>query len=77
MTLTAHVKNGMIVLDEPVALPEGATVQVELVAPTESEQGTTPTLLERLRPFVGMIEDLPSDASVNLDHYLYGTPKRQ
>lgn len=31
MTLRGHVKNGQIALDEPVQLPEGAQVNVELV----------------------------------------------
>ena len=30
-----------------------------------------------LKDVVGTVDDLPPDASVNLDHYLYGTPKRQ
>jgi hypothetical protein len=28
MVLRAHVRNGQIVMDEPVALPEGATLKV-------------------------------------------------
>lgn len=31
MTYRAHVKNGQITLDEPVPLPEGAEVHVEIV----------------------------------------------
>ena len=30
-----------------------------------------------MKDFVGTVHNLPPDASVNLDHYLYGTPKRQ
>ena len=30
-----------------------------------------------MKGFVGTVHNLPPDASVNLDHYLYGTPKRQ
>jgi hypothetical protein len=44
MTLKAHVRNGMIVLDELVALPEGATVQVELSAPAAPWQRPGPGL---------------------------------
>ena len=36
-----------------------------------------PTLFERLEPFIGKLQGLPPDASVNLDHYLYGLPKRE
>lgn len=83
MTLQGHVQNGAIVFDPPVALPEGATVQVQIVAPQaiagslEASTGEIPTLLERMQDFVGKFEGLPPDASVNHDHYLYGTPKRQ
>ena len=31
MTYRGHIKSGQIVLDEPVALPEGAEVNVEVV----------------------------------------------
>jgi hypothetical protein len=30
-----------------------------------------------LLEIAGMADDLPADLSVNHDHYLYGTPKRQ
>ncbi|GEM_PF-5445426 len=33
------------------------------------------SLYERLRPIFGIANDLPKDGSINLDHYLYGTPK--
>jgi hypothetical protein len=29
-----------------------------------------------MKDFFGVINDLPEDSSVNLDHYLYGRPKR-
>lgn len=31
MILQGHVRNGMIVADDPVELPEGASVRIELV----------------------------------------------
>lgn len=83
MTLVGQVHNGAIVFDPPVALPEGATVQVQIVAPQANSDevvaatGEIPTLLERMQEFVGKFEGLPPDASVNHDHYLYGAPKRQ
>lgn len=36
-----------------------------------------PTLAKRLASVIGKVKDLPSDLSVNLDHYLYGLPKRE
>ncbi len=32
MVLLGHVRNGMIVADDPVELPEGASVKIEFVA---------------------------------------------
>ena len=73
---------------EPLTLPEGTRVHLRVEQPAEKEpgpeerkgsqsDGEIPTLLERMKGFVGTVHDLPSDASINLDHYLYGTPKRQ
>jgi len=69
---------------QPVVLPEGTRVQLRVEEETEAEElkgdqadGELPTLLERMKGFVGTVHNLPPDASVNLDHYLYGTPKRQ
>jgi hypothetical protein len=36
-----------------------------------------PTLYEGLKPFIGVAKGLPADASINVDHYLYGTRKRK
>jgi hypothetical protein len=38
--------------------------------------GPAPTLLERLKDFVGVLDGLPEDAATNHDHYLYGAPKQ-
>ncbi|HOZ47155.1 MAG TPA: hypothetical protein PLO37_18035 [Candidatus Hydrogenedentes bacterium] len=45
MTYTGHVENGTIVLDEPVALPDGAVVEIELagVVPNAGESSGTDT----------------------------------
>ena len=62
---------------EPLALPEGTRVHLRV----EEENGVQepsvelvadeiPTLLERMKDFVGTVHDLPADLSVNLDHYL-------
>lgn len=79
MTYRGHIRNGVIVIDEPVELPEGAEVRVDVVP---DKGGTTagadePTQFDVLKPFIGIASDLPSDFSVNHDHYLYGTPKRE
>lgn len=68
----------------PLALPEGTRVHLRVEEENGMEHATAkqderelPTLLERMKDFVGTVHNLPPDASVNLDHYLYGTPKRQ
>ena len=84
MPIRGKVKNGKVILDDPKALPEGAEVEVRPVKngkqPAKSTKGTKNRrrpLAERLAPFIGKAEGLPPDASVNLDHYLYGLPKQE
>jgi hypothetical protein len=79
MVYEGHVKNGMVVLDNPVSLPEGARVRVHLADETADEvvldeQGQT--LGQKLLRYAGKAVDLPADAARNHDHYLYGTPKQ-
>jgi hypothetical protein len=77
MFLDGHVEKGLIVLDDGfAALPEGAKVRVEVLPQsprTIHEQ--PPSLLERLKPFVGILDGLPADAALNHDQY--GTPKTE
>ncbi len=73
MVLSGHVKNGVIVLDDPVSLTEGIAVSVEVIG--DPAEATPTTLLERLKSVVGTAQGLPSDAASNVDHYLYGQPK--
>jgi hypothetical protein len=42
----------------------------------EASDDEIPSLLERLKEFVGTIQNLPPDASINLDYYLYGAPRK-
>lgn len=75
MVYRGRIRNGKIELDEDVTLPDGAAVEV-VVRADEVDQDDGPTLYERLKDFIGSVDDLPPDASVNIDHYLYGHPKR-
>jgi hypothetical protein len=79
MTISGHVENGQIVLDEPVPLTEGMKVRVELLA-TEAEQPPSeeqvPTHYERYKPVIGIVKDLPPDFARNHDHYIHGLPKK-
>jgi hypothetical protein len=76
MSLEGTIHNGMVVFDQPIPLPEGTRVSVAPVHPV----GASPvenSILDRLGDVVGAIDDLPADGAENLDHYLYGTPKRR
>ena len=69
MTYKGHIKNGAVVLDEPVQLPEGSQVVVQpAAAPT--------SLRDLLGAVAGRGKNLPDDGSVQHDHYIYGSPKR-
>ena len=70
MGYRGHIKNGIIVIDEFIDLPEGTEVRIEVA------EGDGPTLADRLASVIGTAKDLPHDAAENLDHYLYGAPKK-
>jgi len=77
MNFTGHIANGQVVLDQPIGLPDGTPVRVEPVgSPATAPDAPGPTLLERLGDVVGKAAGLPEDAAQNVDHYLYGHPKR-
>lgn len=76
MTLHGRIENGSIVLNQETVLPEGAAVEVRIIeSSTKFTDQEPPTLAERLKDFIGILE-LPEDAAENHDHYLYGTPKK-
>jgi hypothetical protein len=68
MTYKGHVQNGVVVLDEPTDLPDGAEVRVELAS-------GEPTLYQELADIVGIV-DGPSDLAEHHDYYAHGKPKR-
>lgn len=70
MTIAGTIQNGVVVFDQPPALPEGTRVEVVVPAPEEA-----PTLLGLLR-FAGTANDLPPDMAEQHDHYIHGTPRR-
>jgi predicted DNA-binding antitoxin AbrB/MazE fold protein len=73
MSFTGHVQNGVIVLDDPVTLPEGTEVEV---AVRDATADSRPSLWDRLKDVVGKADGLPADASARVDHYLtHGLPK--
>jgi hypothetical protein len=85
MTARGKIKNGKVVLEDPNALPDGTEVEVRLAKKNKPTAKTKKprakarpqTLADRLANVMGKATGLPADASVNHDHYLYGTPKQQ
>ena len=85
MTVRGKVKNGKVLLDNPKALPEGTEVEVRAVKKRPAKKPPKPgktkapprSIADRLRRVIGIAKGLPPDMSINLDHYLYGLPKRK
>ncbi|MCE9534255.1 MAG: hypothetical protein K8T89_24510 [Planctomycetes bacterium] len=76
MMLEARIENGQIVTDEPTNLPEGTKLRIEVVQDAPSQGQSRMSFVERFQHLIGKAENLPADASVQLDHYLYGVPKK-
>ena len=72
MVYHGRVKNGVVVMDDPQALPDGTEVQVTPLPRAEQKE----PLGKRLLKFAGSVEGLPSDMAEQHDHYIHGTPKR-
>jgi hypothetical protein len=77
MVFRGHIKDGKVELDQLIPAPNGVEVQVTVGPINEAEESAEyPPLFDRLKDFVGCVDDLPADASINIDYYLYGHPKR-
>lgn len=66
MSITGVVENGVVKLPKNVAWPSGTVVRIEPVDKQPSD------LLDTLKQFDGIAEDLPPDLAANLDHYVHG-----
>ena len=77
MTYQGKVTNGVVVLDNGAALPDGTIVRVEPVPEAQGAQPQPGSLAATLLEFAGTIDGLPEDLAKNHDHYLYGTPKQR
>jgi hypothetical protein len=79
MTLHGQVRNGLVVLDKSGALPDGTEVTIRPVL-NKAKPGKRPKksvkTKRKIMRFAGKAKGLPADAARNLDHYLYGHPKR-
>ena len=83
MTYRGKVQHGVVVLDDGVTLPEGASVTVVPdrssgpADPNETRRSIWQALAELGREAESEPCDLPEDLAVNHDHYLHGLPKRK
>lgn len=77
MTLHGQIRNGLVVLDKSRALPDGTEVTVRPIL-NKAKPGKRPkkSAKRKIMRFAGKAKGLPADAARNLDHYLYGHPKR-
>jgi len=79
MVYRGHVRNGKVELDETIALPEGAEVELTIVDGAE-EAGDHRPIEEIIDEIAAEVPEsewakLPPDLTDQLDHYVYGTPK--
>ncbi|MHB1425572.1 MAG: hypothetical protein ACYC3I_20585 [Gemmataceae bacterium] len=71
MELEGVVHNGVIVLDDAMALPEGTRVRISPATPEQSRP-----FGERFAQFKGAAPCLPADLAEQHEHYRLGTSKR-
>jgi hypothetical protein len=80
MSIRGRVRNGVVVLDQGQNLPEGSEVAVQLIDKKQraGSRRSSPSKGSRkgLLKHAGKVKNLPADAARNLDHYLYGHPKK-
>lgn len=73
MTYRGQVKNGAIVLEPGIELPEGAQVKIELDLAESMGRSSASDPLFRMTDLA--VETGVPDLATNVDHYLYGHPK--
>jgi hypothetical protein len=70
MSITAVIEKGTIKLPKNIPWKSGTVVRIEPV------EDASPTLLDALKEFDGMADDLPADLAANLDHYVHGHSRK-
>jgi len=66
------VKNGVVVVEDPTVLPEGAEVIVEMTVQAQAVSGDVSAVLMR---HAGKGINLPPDLAERHDHYAHGKPR--
>lgn len=75
MTYQGTVQNGVVVFAS-TAPPDGTHVRVEAVPDAGPAPQTRTSVWQKMSGLVGRAPELPADAAINHDHYLYGRPRR-
>jgi hypothetical protein len=84
MTFRGRVQNGVVVPEAGAVLPEGAEVRIDvgtdvdasLLATNPAGDSSEPSprsMYERYQNIIGVVHDLPADASQRVDDFLYGS----
>lgn len=90
MTCRGHVRNGVVILDDPTVLLEGVEVEVMVrhndigvghPGAADIEEPPHPSIEHEIAGIVADVPEsqwdrLPADLNEQLDHYIYGTLKR-
>ena len=71
--LEGHIENGKVVLDEPHALPEGTSLQIEPASSNRTTKKNASQFWGIFLSLAGTVKDMPPDASMKVDEYLYGS----
>ena len=73
----ARFDGKVLIPDEPVDLPRGQQLTVRIDASEPTEEKPSASALQWLAEHSVDDPSLPNDLSDNLDHYLYGLPKKK
>jgi hypothetical protein len=80
MTCRGRVTGGVVVLESPGRLPEGAAVSVRVLArrarAKRRGRKAPPDIWSKLLSLAGTAKGLPPDLARNHDHYAHGAPKK-
>jgi hypothetical protein len=71
MVYRGHVQGGSVVIDD-ACLPEGTQVEIRIVP---ESVGGEPSAVRPWLQFAGSIDNLPSEASGQIDQTLYGSTR--
>ena len=76
IVIKAHYDGVAIIPDEPVNLPKGQPLVVEIQLPKQTKKPRKRSVLKWLAENAVDDQSLPADLAHQHDHYLYGTPKK-